>query len=558
MASTIQADIGGGVNVTATTGSNGIQYTINLANGSSAGPYTGDELVDVGSGLQTIPPPETFRLTYKGNTVLTSTDPNDLENGQNIVPNLFQIQKYAEEDLAVASPNTTSTATQPTIENSSPTATISPTAETVPEGSTGASTTTCGLTVIVQQTSDPTNPDVSISFPSGFQFYLSQSGTFSDLEIAPDGSSITDTATGQVYSPTDSADIAALACQANNPSALEDAAITAQDNLDTQTPATGASAPETVDPNTDPAVQQQQDAQDAQAGTTATIQNSNAPSSQGSSIGLQGATSKAQESATAQDAANASGKLADWRVAIALAPGSKYLYNAPNPGILAPLAATDGVIFPYTPSISVAYQASYDVANIIHSNYKVYQYTGSSVEQVTITGEFTAQDTYEANYLMAVIHFFRSMTKMFYGQDEYPKPGTPPPVAFLYGFGAFQFDGQPLAITGFTYSLPADVDYIQAYTTSAIAGQQISVPSQGTSQNGRLGTQIQPGGTRPPPGFQVAGAPKAPTYVPTKIQLSISCVPLVSRNQVSNNFSLAEYATGNLTRAQQNGVGGFW
>jgi hypothetical protein len=73
-----------------------------------------------------------------------------------------------------------------------------------------------------------------------------------------------------------------------------------------------------------------------------------------------------------------------------------------------------------------------------------------------------------------------------------------------------------------------------------------------------LGGKINPGGTAPGPNFS-QNAVNAPTYVPTKIQLSINCVPLVSRNQVSNNFSLKNYATGQLLQPQGQGtVGGFW
>jgi NDP-sugar pyrophosphorylase family protein len=41
-------------------------------------------------------------------------------------------------------------------------------------------------------------------------------------------------------------------------------------------------------------------------------------------------------------------------------------------------------------------------------------------------------------------------------------------------------------------------------------------------------------------------------FVPTKMKMSITCYPVVSRNQVSNEFSLRDYATGALVK------GGFW
>lgn len=295
-----------------------------------------------------------------------------------------------------------------------------------------------------------------------------------------------------------------------------------------------------------------------------------APYAQGSSKGLPGATQNAQAQATLQDTANFQAK-ADWRVRLSLAPGATYLYKAsPVAGILQPLQATDGVIFPYTPTVSVQYSASYDPTNLVHSNYKVYQYSGSSVDSVNITCDFTAQDTQEANYLLAVIHFFRSVTKMFYGQDDGPKPGTPPPLCYLSGLGAYQFDAHPLAITGFTYSLPNDVDYIRAdiVTGASLPGVNTSAantPNNTASvSNQRLtqgGSNISVGGGPAPtqfPSVSNAVGSKEPTYVPTKIQLSIAAIPMMSRNQMSNDFSLKEYAKGTLLRGSKRSKPGVW
>jgi hypothetical protein len=254
----------------------------------------------------------------------------------------------------------------------------------------------------------------------------------------------------------------------------------------------------------------------------------------------------------------------DWRVRLSLSPDCNYLYRSSNPGILAPLApksngGTDGVIFPYTPSISVNYAATYDQTNVTHSNYKVNQYSSSSVDSVSITGDFTAQDSREANYLLAVIHFFRTMTKMFYGQDQDPKRGTPPPLCYLFGMGTFQFSAHPLAITGFSYNLPNDVDYIKTVSSYSPGAQQ---PSTGTNTTpGRLtGLNIGPGGKAKSPQFSKLSTNQngEVTWVPTKIQLTITCIPMQSRNQVSNLFSLEKYATGDLLDGIKNPGGGFW
>jgi hypothetical protein len=245
---------------------------------------------------------------------------------------------------------------------------------------------------------------------------------------------------------------------------------------------------------------------------------------------------------------------ADWRVRLSLSddPSVNYLYKAPDPGILNPLNATNGVVFPYTPTISVNYSATYNPTELVHSNYKVYQYSSSSIDSITITSDFTAQDEYEANYLLAVIHFFRSATKMFYGQDENPRRGTPPPLCYIYGMGSYQFAGQPLAIQQFSYNLPNNVDYIK----TSVGGQE-TVPA--LRQPNRLeGTGASSGGVLPPPNFTSLAEPDTVSWVPSKIQISVTCVPMMNRNSVSNIFSFEEYATGRLLNGIGKRSGGFW
>jgi len=282
----------------------------------------------------------------------------------------------------------------------------------------------------------------------------------------------------------------------------------------------------------------------------------------GAPQGISTALNNTRSTATKQDSANFQQK-PDWRARLSLAPNANYLYKVPKgqAGILAPLQATDGVIFPYTPGISVTYSAGYDPSELIHSNYKVYQYKGSSVDTVSITGDFTAQDTNEANYMLAVIHFFRSVTKMFYGQDQNPNNGVPPPLCYLSGFGAYTFDAHPLVVTNFTYTTPTDVDYIRA-------GSQTNQPGVNVAQQNSIVNSFVPSVLR----TAMNGlAPKLPnfstqnslinsdaTYVPTKLQLQITCIPIVTRNDISNKFSLKEYATGALLRGSKRSGGGIW
>ena len=280
--------------------------------------------------------------------------------------------------------------------------------------------------------------------------------------------------------------------------------------------------------------------------------------------GLQGSVDRTRGQQITQDAENAKTQ-GDWRVRLSLAPSAGYLYKAQNPGILGPLQKTDGVIFPYVPQIQVTYAAHYDPAELTHSNYKIFQYKNSSVDQINITCDFTAQDNDEANYLLAVIHFFRSVTKMFYGQDEIPKPGTPPPLCYISGMGDFQFDRHPLVISSFNYNLPNDVDYIRAGSPTLLSGVNSSGYDSGNDINvdeGVSGRRLQVnglnfGGNESAPNWQKQSNTQ-PTYVPTKIQIAVTAYPIVTRNDISNKFSLREYATGSLLQGSKRSGGGIW
>ena len=262
---------------------------------------------------------------------------------------------------------------------------------------------------------------------------------------------------------------------------------------------------------------------------------------------------------------------ADWRVRLSLGPNAQYLYNAGTPkgsgaGILAPLAKTDGVIFPYTPSITTTYSANYEQYDLIHSNYRGIFYKNSRVGDIQIRGTFTAQDSVEANYLLAVIHFFRSATKMFYGQDA--ERGTPPPVCLLNGLGSYQFSDHPVVISSFNYTTPNDVDYIRAtdpnnYGSNLLNRRSAVASSPGGQSLAGLNRLLNalPGGLPkgaipqvPSPGMvqQSVSNTAGATYVPTKMEIDITLIPVQTRSQVSKQFSLKGFANGDLLK------GGFW
>jgi hypothetical protein len=257
----------------------------------------------------------------------------------------------------------------------------------------------------------------------------------------------------------------------------------------------------------------------------------------------------------------------DWRVRLSLAPRANYLYKQ-EPldfnDILHPLKYTEGVIFPYLPQITVSYKANYNATDITHTNYKNYFYTNSSVDEIQITADFTAQDNVEAKYMLAVIHFFKSVTKMFYGQDSDPRGGTPPPLCYLTGLGAYQFNNHPLVIGSFGYTLPNDVDYIRTESTNGFTGGGITnIPKNSPPKgNGIIanalskfrlnGAKVNKGATPSTPNFKsITTAGSGVTYVPSKLTIQLAAYPVVTRQDISNNFKLNGkdgYGSGALTK----------
>jgi hypothetical protein len=323
-------------------------------------------------------------------------------------------------------------------------------------------------------------------------------------------------------------------------------------------------SPEPVDPNQDSA----ESARLARQNAEAVDANSNESTAETSR--LNGQEAAAKESAINQATLQARYKQpsnADWRVRISLSAGATYLYNVPpaEQGILAPLAKTDGVVFPYTPSIETNYVAKYETYDLTHANYRGAYYKNSTVSDISVRGTFTAQDTNEAAYMLAVIHFFRSVTKMFYGKDS--QRGAPPPLVYLTGFGDYQFAGHPCVVTNFSYSLPSDVDYIRAnnpnnYGTDLLnrRAAALSSPTAFSGQNARqaiLAAVGIPFGATPqkptagPISNSVTNTARA-TYVPTKIEINVTLMPMQTRDQISKQFSLKEFANGKLIQ------GGFW
>jgi len=190
--------------------------------------------------------------------------------------------------------------------------------------------------------------------------------------------------------------------------------------------------------------------------------------------------------------------------------------------ILYPLYSTSGVLFPYTPSVTTGSIAEYDQTTFIHSNYSYNAYVRSTPRPISISAEFTAQSNDEALYLLSVLHFFRAVTKMYFGVTPYNRAGTPPPILKFNYLGEYQFNNVPVIVKSFDYTYESNVDYVPVSTANKraySAGIGVNLPINNSG------------------GF---------TYVPTHITVSVDLDTQYIPLQLRNEFNLDEFRQGKL------------
>ena len=190
----------------------------------------------------------------------------------------------------------------------------------------------------------------------------------------------------------------------------------------------------------------------------------------------------------------------DWRTKLTLSSATKNLLVGST--VLRPLHDTGGIIFPYTPTIFVQHSANFGSSQLTHSNYDHPAFDSHTIGDLTITGQFTANSSAEADYVLAVLHFLRTTTKMFFGQDSDFPPGTPPPVLRLNGFGDHIFKNIPVVVINFNMEMPGTVDYVRTTNTLSM--------------------------------------------IPTSTTIAITVKPVYSRASTSKRFGLKKFASGAL------------
>lgn len=225
----------------------------------------------------------------------------------------------------------------------------------------------------------------------------------------------------------------------------------------------------------------------------------------------------------------------DHRVRLSAMRGQeKIVYGMPDRvgNILTPLHATNGLIFPYTPTVQVSQDTSWQTGDLEHANYDILSFQKASSATFSITGKFTVQNQREGEYLLAALHYLRTVSKAYFGAQDVEqfvapqtdantdqtvemtrsegKAGLPPPVLLFSGYGNMMFNEIHVVVKSHSWAFEENQDMIKIDLAN---------------------------------GGQV--------WLPPMMTLSISLMMQQNTNTVRSEFKLDDFRTGKLLNNQK-------
>lgn len=132
----------------------------------------------------------------------------------------------------------------------------------------------------------------------------------------------------------------------------------------------------------------------------------------------------------------------------------------------AQLGEVGGLIFPYTPKISMSYAVNYETTDIPQSNIQYNSYKNSPPPSIDVTAHFTADNNGQAKHMLSAIWFLQALSKCdvgdgktYYTTTVKSGGGLPPPVLY---FNAYEqmLENIPVVLKAFNFSYPDDIDYV--------------------------------------------------------------------------------------------------
>ena len=222
----------------------------------------------------------------------------------------------------------------------------------------------------------------------------------------------------------------------------------------------------------------------------------------------------------------------DWRVRLQVPDGplTKF-FDFGNKPILQPLADSQGMFWPLTPSMTIQHSSNYNARDQIHSNYPHQAYQNSQVDSINIIGEFPVQNQQDAKHWVATVNFLRTATKMFFGSEQGLDglKGNPPPILHLSGYGDHMYNKVPVVVNTYNLELRQGIDYISTKQSDIYSQRPANVNIMNQDSDSQ-------------------------TWAPTLSNISVLVTPIYSRESIKN-FSMKKFVRGELNGKGSNEVG---
>ena len=174
-----------------------------------------------------------------------------------------------------------------------------------------------------------------------------------------------------------------------------------------------------------------------------------------------------QASSPSSKIAGSSGESFDWRARLRPKRGGQDRFYAASGNfstdyLMRPIKESNGLVWGITPTVLNMSSANYNTHSGQGMQYPVRSYQDSTPTDITVTGTFTANDIYEARYMLAMQTFFKIATKGDFGDIAVAKQtaGAPPPVLLFEYLGDHGFNKVPVVVTSYSITFEDNVDYV--------------------------------------------------------------------------------------------------
>lgn len=163
----------------------------------------------------------------------------------------------------------------------------------------------------------------------------------------------------------------------------------------------------------------------------------------------------------------------DWRARLRPKSGGvEQFYGtvASGEALMRPLKESGGLVWQYTPNIFLSGTAEYNQALMQGMNYPINTFISSRPPDIPVAADFTANDIYEARYLLGIMTFLKVCTKAYYGDASVASGdyGTPPPVLLFEYLGDHGFNKVPVVVSNYSIQLSDDVDYVPVVVNDSV------------------------------------------------------------------------------------------